>query len=174
MKINQFLFYYNTQILYDLFLKFNFLNVHELPKIKKVNLYILNPKAKKKLILIYIIKLLLLVNQFSYLSIIKNKNNKYKIENIFINLNKINQFIFLNKFINVFLPLVKNLKKFKTSFFKNGNFIYKFHDINILNNSTTFKLNNFKQTLNLNIITTTKNNLIGQIFFNLLFFPVTK
>jgi len=174
MKNQQFIDYYKNQISYDLLLKFNYINIYEFPKVKKINLYTLKPKAKKKLILVYITKLLLLVNQFSYLSISKNKNNKYEINKIFVNLNTINSFLFLNKFINNFLPLVKNLKKFESSFFKNGNFSYKFNNIDLINNSMSSKINNFTQIINLKIMTTTKNPLVAQHLFNLLLFPLNK
>lgn len=172
MKFNSMLCYYLNQIFYDLLYKFNYLNNYELPKIKQITLYNTNSFIKKKAILTYLIKILLLSNQKSQALITKKLNLKYEIKKLSVNLNKENTYFFLEKIIYMYFPLVTNIKKFTINFFKNGNFLYKFNNINLLGNKNILKLTGFTSIINMNLVTTSKNNLICILLLNLFFFPL--
>ena len=62
MKIDRLNSYYSNQIKYDLYLKFYFKNIYEIPKIVNINISIKKLKYKSKIIFIFLFYLVLILN----------------------------------------------------------------------------------------------------------------
>lgn len=163
--------YYKTQITNDLYLKLNYSNVFEVPKIKKINLIINNFSKNKKNILLYLTILNLISSQKSNIILSKTK----KIKKINVSLNKHNQYKFLTNYIIFNLPLLKNLKKINKNYFSSGNFYYYISNKNIFFNNNfsvlAIVLLYLKKNINISIKTTTNNNLISKLLLNYILIP---
>jgi ribosomal protein L5 len=158
-----------------MYLKFNYTNVYEIPKIKKISLSI-KTINKETNIIFYSIFLIVLSNQQINLKKL-NKINK-KLINLTVDLNKKNSLNFLFNFIYLYLPQIKNLNKFNTNFFYKGVFSYNYI-FNLTNlylhelNSSIFDIYYLlKKKINIKIISTTTNNKTSLFLLNSLNLPI--
>ena len=175
MKIDRLNSYYSNQIKYDLYLKFYFKNIYEIPKIVNINISIKKLKYKSKIIFIFLFYLVLILNQIFNLKFVSNKNLKSNSNkqnfNLLINLNKNNNNIFLDNLINFYLPNIKNFKILSKNTLINGNLNFK---INNLFDIIKFKFNSLfnDQIFIINIQTTSLNNFLSYSLLSLYLLPI--
>ena len=172
MNKNKFFFFKNKFVNEDLYLKLNYTNILELPKIKNISVDLKNKAKNKKNILFYITLLQLITLQKPYL-VIQKKTKKLK--QIKINLNKHKSYNFLFNLFCLNLPLLKNFKKINKNFFSKGILYYYITDQNVFfhNKYQTLSLLllYLKKNLNIKIKITTKKNNICKLLTNLWLIP---
>lgn len=173
MKIDKINNYYSNQIVYDLYKKFYFVNLYNIPKVTTTKFYINNLQLKPKIFLVFVFYIFLVLNQTFAVKLTKGDKKKFKINKIFLHLNSVNQNIFLDNLINFYLPNIQNFKKLPSGLLFNGNLTFKLNNI-LSFTKLRFNLENLnlKKNITIKLKSSTKNNFLAYTLFSLYLIPI--
>lgn len=154
-------FYYKTVIKHDLINKFNYKNIKELPKLKKIILDFKTKNFKTKTFASTLFALELITLQKCNFTTSKKPNILLKIQKGQpvggkVILTKTIMYYFLSSLILEILPKAQNFIKFKPNNKKNISFQLKQDNLNFYNLKEHYNLSDLITSINITITTTSK------------------